>query len=86
MITQLDAADFSKTFAAAGPLTEDVNLYEEGGKMAPRLIRIGAGGTLHVVYAGGVEDTITYQSGDIDAIKAFVIKSDSSAQLITVYW
>jgi len=86
MITQLDAADFSKTFAKAGVLTEDINLYEEGGNKVPRLIRIGTGGTLHVVYAGEVEDTITYQSGDVDAIKAFVIKSDSTAQMITVYW
>lgn len=86
MITQIDAASRSKTYAAAGPLAADVDLYEEGGGVLPRRIRIGTAGTLHVVYAGGEEDTITYANGDVDAIKAFVIKADSTAQAITVYW
>ncbi len=77
-----EPAAFSKTYAA---FAADTDLATEGGRHARRL-RIGVGGTLAVVYYGGREDTITYQSGDIDAIAIVTIKSTSTAQDVTVYW
>jgi len=78
---------FSKTYASTGALSEDINLFEEGEKQIPVRLRIGIGGTLHVGYFDGKEDTIAYQSGDVEEAQFKTIKADgSSAQMITVYW
>lgn len=77
-----EPAAFSKTYTS---FAADTDLVSEGGRHARR-IRIGIGGTLAVVYDGGREDLITYQSGDIDALAITAIKSTSSAENVTVYW
>jgi hypothetical protein len=83
------AAVRSATYATSGALTDDVNCVVAGpkGENSPAgRVRIGTGGTLHVVYEDDTEDTITFSSGDIDEIRIKTIKADSTAQQITVYW
>jgi len=76
----------SKTYATSGALASDINVRSEYQGLLCGRVRIGIGGTLHVVYEDDSEDTITYQSGDIDAIAIKTIKADSTAEMITVYW
>lgn len=80
-----EAAMQTKTFAASAPLDDDITCGAEGPGPAAR-VRIGVGGTLHYISTSNVEDTIEYASGEVDAIEIKTVKSDSTAQKITLYW
>lgn len=80
-----EAAMQTKTFAATGPLGADIVCGSEGPGPAAR-VRVGVGGTLHYISVSGVEDTIEYASGELDAIEIATVKADSTAQKITLYW
>lgn len=80
-----EAATATASYASAGPLAGDVSGVREGYGHAQR-VRIGVGGTLHFFGPDGTENTIEYNSGDIDGIEIVNIKQDSTAQKITLYW
>lgn len=80
-----DAMDKTKTYEE---ITSDVNAVTVGGSGSPATrIRVGIGGDVEFEYGDGTTDVVTYNSGDVDALRIFKILAEgTTAKDITLYW